>query len=76
MDRKIPVISCTIKQTPNRDPKFHIILIFDGLGRSIRAPFTIFNRLWVLRIGFGIRCGTQGSFIKLDDINNNKKGKK
>lgn len=34
---------------PRRDPKFHQIEMFDGVGRSIRESLTIFSRGWFLR---------------------------
>ena len=32
---------------PRRDPKFHHDEMFDGVGRSINALFTIFISGWV-----------------------------
>ena len=41
MARKIPVIICTIRQSPSREPKFHHEDRFGGAGRSIRELFRI-----------------------------------
>lgn len=41
---------CVIRQTPRRDPKFHQIEMFDGVGRSIRELLMIFSRGWFLRM--------------------------
>lgn len=35
---------CVIKHRPSREPKFHQVEIFDGVGRSIRELLMIFNR--------------------------------
>lgn len=40
---------CVTKQIPRRDPKFHQIEMFDGVGRSIRESLMIFRRGWFLR---------------------------
>lgn len=42
MDKISPVIICSINVIPSRNPKFHINEIEEGVGRSIRALFTIF----------------------------------
>lgn len=41
---------CRIRQIPSKEPKFHQDEIFDGVGRSINALFTIFINGWVFRI--------------------------
>jgi|APDOM4702015159_1054818.scaffolds.fasta_scaffold21812_2 hypothetical protein len=35
MAKKIPLTSCTPRHMPRSDPKFHILEILDGAGRSI-----------------------------------------
>lgn len=40
---------CVIRHTPKRDPKFHQIEMFDGVGRSIKESLMIFSRGWFLR---------------------------
>ena len=49
MANSSPVTICVIKQIPNRDPKFHQVEMFDGVGRSISESLTIFSRGWFLR---------------------------
>lgn len=44
-----PVMICTIRQMPSRDPKFHQAEMFDGVGRSIRESLMIFSKGWFLR---------------------------
>jgi hypothetical protein len=39
--KKIPVMICMIRQIPNIDPKFHHVLIFDGVGKSANELFMI-----------------------------------
>lgn len=50
MARSRPVRICAVRQIPSRDPKFHHMEIFEGVGRSIRELFTIFNRGWDFRM--------------------------
>lgn len=40
---------CVARQIPRRDPKFHQIEMFDGVGRSIRESLMIFSSGWFLR---------------------------
>jgi hypothetical protein len=47
-------MSWTTKHSPSSDPKFHHVLMLDGVGRSIRAPFIIFINGCVVRIGLFI----------------------
>lgn len=54
MAKKRPVAICAIRHTPSSDPKFHHAERFTGAGRSMKAPLTIFNRGWVLRIAGAI----------------------
>lgn len=42
------------KQSPNKEPKFHIVEMLDGDGRSIKALLIIFTGGDVLRIGIFI----------------------
>ena len=44
-----------IKHSPKRDPKFHRMEMFAGVGRSTTAPFAILNSGWFLRMGIAIR---------------------
>lgn len=50
MARKRPVIICTARQTPRRDPKFHQEEILEGAGRSTNALLIILNSGWDLRM--------------------------
>lgn len=43
-----------IKHRPRSDPKFHIIVMFVGEGKSINDPLMILNKGCALRIGVGI----------------------
>lgn len=43
-----------IRQTPKSEPKFHIVEIFEGEGRSINELLTILNSGDVLRKGIFI----------------------
>jgi hypothetical protein len=48
---------CTTRQIPNSDPKFHQPLIVDGVGKSTRVLFIIFNKGRLFRVGlFIILC--------------------
>lgn len=38
-----------IKHMPNKEPKFHMAEMLEGVGRSTSASLAIFNRGWVLR---------------------------
>jgi len=44
MAKKRPVRVWIIKQSPNREPKFHQAEIFEGAGKSTRALFIILNK--------------------------------
>jgi hypothetical protein len=54
MARNRPVAIWRIRQSPSIDPKFHQIDRLDGVGRSIRTPFTIFSAGCDFRIGLNI----------------------
>ena len=43
-----------IRHKPKRDPKFHMIVMFVGEGRSISDPLIILNKGCVLRTGVDI----------------------
>lgn len=43
------MIICVTRQIPRRDPKFHQIEMFDGVGRSIKESLMIFSSGWFLR---------------------------
>lgn len=45
---------CIPKHNPNSDPKFHHVLMFDGVGKSISALFIILISGWFFRIGLFI----------------------
>jgi hypothetical protein len=45
---------CIVKHTPSRDPKFHHVLMFVGVGRSINAPLATLIKGWVVRVGLFI----------------------
>jgi len=47
---KSPVMIWIPKQSPKRDPKFHMYEIFEGEGKSIKELFTIFRMGWDFRI--------------------------
>ena len=49
MAKNKPVKIWVARHKPSKDPKFHQAEIFEGAGRSTRAPFAIFRRGWVLR---------------------------
>ena len=38
-----PVRICIVRQIPKREPKFHQVEMFEGVGRSIRELLTIFS---------------------------------
>ena len=44
MARNSPVTICAARHIPRIDPKFHHLLIVDGVGRSTRASFAILNK--------------------------------
>jgi len=44
MAKNKPVIIWTIKQTPNKDPKFHQAEIFVGVGKSTKEELKILNK--------------------------------
>jgi len=48
MAKNKPVINWTLKHTPNKEPKFHIVLILLGVGKSIKELLKIFNNGFVL----------------------------
>lgn len=50
MARNNPVIICIIRQSSNREPKFHHAEMLEGAGRSINALLTILNRGCVFRM--------------------------
>lgn len=50
MARSRPVKICVARQIPRRDPKFHQMEMFEGVGRSIRELFTIFSSGWDFRM--------------------------
>lgn len=52
MARSSPVRICVIKHIPRREPKFHHVEIFGGVGRSIRELLIILSKGWYFR-GFG-----------------------
>lgn len=52
--RNNPVAIWIIKQIPNKEPKFHQVEIFDGVGRSIKAFLAILIRGCEFRIGLFI----------------------
>lgn len=54
-----PVMICVIKHRPNREPKFHQVEMFDGVGRSTRESLMIFSRGWFLRILGVIRFNSE-----------------
>lgn len=56
MARNKPVISCVPRQRPRREPNFHHIDKFLGLGKSIKEPFIILNSGCVFRRGPVIIC--------------------
>jgi hypothetical protein len=41
MAKNNPVKICNIKQSPRRDPKFHMVVMDDGVGNSTTEPNTI-----------------------------------
>lgn len=49
MASRRPVRICVSRQIPNREPKFHQVEMFGGVGRSIRELLIIFSRGWVFR---------------------------
>ena len=48
--KKIPDTIWTIKHRPNKEPKFHKELIFEGDGNSTKYQLTIFNNGWIFKI--------------------------
>ena len=38
------MIICITKEKPNKEPKFHKKLMFDGCGESIKYELTNFNK--------------------------------
>lgn len=40
---------CVVRQIPRRDPKFHQVEMFGGVGRSIRELLIVFSRGWDFR---------------------------
>ena len=49
MAKNRPVTNWVIKHNPRREPKFHRVEIFDGVGKSINALFMILIKGWDLR---------------------------
>jgi hypothetical protein len=45
MARNNPLRICTIKHTPRSEPKFHIVEILDGVGKSTKELLTILIKL-------------------------------
>lgn len=45
-----PVRIWVMRQTVNREPKFHQAEMLDGAGRSIRELLIIFSRGWDFRM--------------------------
>jgi hypothetical protein len=56
MARNNPVAICVMRHSPNREPKFHHVLMLVGVGRSISALLAILIRGWVVRMGLFILC--------------------
>lgn len=63
MASRSPVRICVSRQMPSRDPKFHQVEMFDGVGRSISELLIILRRGWDFRrfgaigvVGFGSMC--------------------
>ena len=52
--RKSPVMIWIPRQSPSREPPFHHTEMFEGEGRSTRAPLAILSRGWCNRRGFVI----------------------
>jgi cytochrome c oxidase subunit 2 len=46
----MPETIWTIKHRPNKEPKFHKELMFEGDGNSTKDPLTIFNKGWIFKI--------------------------
>ena len=44
-----------IRHRPKRDPKFHKMEMFAGVGKSTIAPLAILNKGWFLRMGAAIK---------------------
>ena len=47
---------CATRQIPNRDPKFHQLLIVDGVGKSTRASFAILNKECLFLVVYSLSC--------------------
>lgn len=47
MAKNRPVINWITRHKPKRDPKFHMVVILLGVGKSINAPLIIFIKLFV-----------------------------
>jgi hypothetical protein len=54
MAKNVPVTICITRHNPNIDPKFHHVLIFDGVGRSISELFITLISGCDVRIGLFI----------------------
>lgn len=50
MAKNRPVIICTIKQIPSREPKFHHDEMLDGAGRSMNEWLIILSNGCVFRV--------------------------
>jgi hypothetical protein len=54
MAKNSPVAIWITRQIPSRDPKFHHVLMFDGVGRSIKALLIILISGCTVRMGLFI----------------------
>ena len=45
-----PVAICATRHIPKSDPKFHQLLIVDGVGKSTKASFAIVNKGCLFRV--------------------------
>ena len=54
MAKNSPVAICATRHSPRSDPKFHHLLIVDGVGRSTSASFAILNNGCLFRVGLFI----------------------
>ena len=54
MDSSNPVMIWAPKQTPSKEPKFHILDKFEGAGKSINDMFRGESSGWCLRRGWFI----------------------
>ena len=64
MARNSPVTIYITRQIPSSDPKFHQLLIVDGVGRSTKALFAILNSGSLFCVGlFIILCVVEVPWI-------------